>query len=227
MATLFWQNQDGERFPLPTTAVKHRPLPATAVKHCPLPTSAVKRCRYRCHSLSRPHALRWLPLPCRSADWPFLTVMSHSRRPLHSQENRIAVTAMSETACSLLSAGCTDGRPQPEPVSTAHATYELRSQTLGSSTCTVQFHPVASGLGAICSLTCASWCEQSTPSAPQGLRSGACDAGSLGLLDLVLASEADRFVAVDVKLPWRSAFLDWIVRLRGAEGKPSTLIACD
>lgn len=54
-----------------------------------------------------------------------------------------------------------------------------------------------------------------------------CDAGALGLLDLVLASEAAAFIAVDVKLPWRSAFLDWILQLRKIRQRRSTLITCD
>ena len=43
----------------------------------------------------------------------------------------------------------------------------------------------------------------------------ACDAGWLGLVDLVLASEATAFVAVDAGV-WRSAFLEWILQLRHA-----------
>lgn len=55
----------------------------------------------------------------------------------------------------------------------------------------------------------------------------ACDAGYLGLVDLVLGSEADAFVAVDVKQPWRSAFLEWIVQARRLRGKTRTeLISC-
>ena len=54
----------------------------------------------------------------------------------------------------------------------------------------------------------------------------ACDAGWLGLVDLVLASEATHFVAVEVKTPWRSAFLEWIVMLRRQQGRGSDLISC-
>ena len=55
----------------------------------------------------------------------------------------------------------------------------------------------------------------------------ACDAGYLGLVDLVLASEAAAFVAVETKQPWRSAFLEWIVQLRRLGGKARTeLINC-
>ena len=60
-----------------------------------------------------------------------------------------------------------------------------------------------------------------------GLGRGRCDAGALGLVDLVLASEAASFVAVDVRRPWPSAFLEWIVHLRAARGRNSTLIRCD
>lgn len=54
-----------------------------------------------------------------------------------------------------------------------------------------------------------------------------CDAGFLGLVDLVLATEADAFVAVDVKQPWRSAFLEWIVQSRRLRGRSRTeLVSC-
>ena len=56
---------------------------------------------------------------------------------------------------------------------------------------------------------------------------GVCDAGALGLLDLLLAAEARSFVAVDVRTPWPSAFLDWIVQLRRRAGRKSTLLRCD
>ena len=54
----------------------------------------------------------------------------------------------------------------------------------------------------------------------------ACDAGWLGLVDLVLASEAATFVALDARSPWRSAFLEWIVQNRNAAGKKSELMTC-
>jgi hypothetical protein len=58
-------------------------------------------------------------------------------------------------------------------------------------------------------------------------RALSCDAGWLGLVDLTLAAGASSFVAVDVRTPWPSAFLEWIVMLRKAEGgKPSELISC-
>jgi hypothetical protein len=53
-----------------------------------------------------------------------------------------------------------------------------------------------------------------------------CDAGFLALVDLVLTSEASRFVAVDVKTPWRSAFVEWIVQRRSSVGRKSDLISC-
>eukprot|EP00966_Prymnesium_polylepis_P167007 3860462-Prymnesium_polylepis.1 len=60
-----------------------------------------------------------------------------------------------------------------------------------------------------------------------GLRRGRCDAGTLGLLDLVLASDAASFVAVDVRLPWRSAFLEWIAQRRRQQGRRTELLTCD
>ncbi len=54
----------------------------------------------------------------------------------------------------------------------------------------------------------------------------ACDPGWLGLVDLVLASEASNFSAVDVREPWPSAFLEWIVQLRALKGRESHLIRC-
>ena len=54
----------------------------------------------------------------------------------------------------------------------------------------------------------------------------ACDAGYLGLVDLALASEARGFVAMEVRHPWRSAFLEWIVQTRRLAGKTSQLINC-
>ena len=54
----------------------------------------------------------------------------------------------------------------------------------------------------------------------------ACDAGWLGLLDLVLASEAASFIALDVRTPWRSAFLEWILQIRSGAGRKSELITC-
>lgn len=61
---------------------------------------------------------------------------------------------------------------------------------------------------------------------PPGLGGGHCDPGSLGLVDLILASEAATLTAVDVRRPWPSAFLDWIIRLRRRSRKPTTLIRC-
>ncbi|EOD28332.1 hypothetical protein EMIHUDRAFT_204145 [Emiliania huxleyi CCMP1516] len=46
------------------------------------------------------------------------------------------------------------------------------------------------------------------------LGAGGADAGALGMVDLVLASEARALTAVDVRRPWPSAFLEWIVRRR-------------
>lgn len=60
-----------------------------------------------------------------------------------------------------------------------------------------------------------------------GLYSSQCDAGAIGLLDLVLASQATSFVAVAVSLPWRSAFLEWIVQIRRLNHRESVLIQCD
>lgn len=54
----------------------------------------------------------------------------------------------------------------------------------------------------------------------------ACDAGWLGLVDWTLATEATWFAAIDVRTPWRSAFLEWIVMARKAKGRASELIAC-
>ena len=66
-----------------------------------------------------------------------------------------------------------------------------------------------------------------TATAAQGLGGGGrCDAGALGLLDLVLASDAKDFAAVDVRTPWPSAFLDWIVQNRRRKGLKSTLLRC-
>ena len=45
--------------------------------------------------------------------------------------------------------------------------------------------------------------------------------------NLLLAAEARSFVAVDVRTPWPSAFLDWIVQLRRRAGRKSTLLRCD
>lgn len=54
-----------------------------------------------------------------------------------------------------------------------------------------------------------------------------CDAGVLGLIDLVLSTEATAFVAVAVSQPWRSAFLEWIVQARRLAGRTQTeLISC-
>ena len=72
--------------------------------------------------------------------------------------------------------------------------------------------------------------DGATPAAKRqvsGLRPNQCDAGALGLVDLLLASEAASFIAVDVRLPWRSAFLEWIVQSRRLAGHQSTLIRCD
>ena len=55
---------------------------------------------------------------------------------------------------------------------------------------------------------------------------GRCDAGALGLLDLLLAADAARFVAIDVRTPWPSAYLEWIVQLRRQAGRESTLLRC-
>ena len=55
---------------------------------------------------------------------------------------------------------------------------------------------------------------------------GRCDAGVLGVLDLVLSSDAKDFVAVDVRTPWPSAFLDWIIQNRRRAGRKSTLLRC-
>ena len=59
-------------------------------------------------------------------------------------------------------------------------------------------------------------------------KSLACDAGYLGLVDLVLATDASAFVAVDVKQPWKSAFLEWIVQARRLAGRAAKteLISC-
>jgi hypothetical protein len=54
----------------------------------------------------------------------------------------------------------------------------------------------------------------------------ACDAGFLGLVDWVLATEARAFAAVEVRQPWRSAFLEWIVQARRLRGAGSELITC-
>ena len=54
----------------------------------------------------------------------------------------------------------------------------------------------------------------------------ACDAGWLGLLDLVLASEAASFAAIEVRKPFPSAYLEWIVQLRAARHKSSELLRC-
>ena len=56
----------------------------------------------------------------------------------------------------------------------------------------------------------------------------ACDAGYRGLVDLVLATEAAGFVAVDVHTPFRSAFVEWIVQARRLRGKAAQteLITC-
>jgi len=59
-----------------------------------------------------------------------------------------------------------------------------------------------------------------------GITAGACDAGVLGLVDIVLATEASEFVAVDARKPWPSAFVDWIVRRRRAAAKRSSLLRC-
>lgn len=64
------------------------------------------------------------------------------------------------------------------------------------------------------------------PSAPPGLGDGRCDAGALGLVDLLLTSEAASLTAADVRRPWPSAFLDWIVRVRRRDGKPTRLVRC-
>jgi hypothetical protein len=52
-----------------------------------------------------------------------------------------------------------------------------------------------------------------------------CDAGWLGLVDLVLATDAVSFVALDSGV-WRSAFLEWIVQRRTRAGVRSELIKC-
>ena len=60
-----------------------------------------------------------------------------------------------------------------------------------------------------------------------GRRQATCsDAGALGLTDLVIASEAATFAAVDARSPWPSAFLEWIVLERKMAGRPSTLLTC-
>ena len=42
---------------------------------------------------------------------------------------------------------------------------------------------------------------------------------AFSLVDLVLASQAAAFVAVDVRAPFRSAFVEWIVQARHLRGK--------
>eukprot|EP00962_Isochrysis_galbana_P013760 scaffold3920_cov134-Isochrysis_galbana.AAC.1 len=62
--------------------------------------------------------------------------------------------------------------------------------------------------------------------APPGLGDGRCDPGALGLIDLLLTSQAATLTAADVRRPWPSAFLEWIVRIRRRHGKPTNLISC-
>ena len=38
--------------------------------------------------------------------------------------------------------------------------------------------------------------------------------------------QAASFFAVDVRTPWRSAFVEWIVHNRAASGKTSELLTC-
>lgn len=40
------------------------------------------------------------------------------------------------------------------------------------------------------------------------------------------ASDAASFVAIDVRTPWPSAYLEWIVQLRKQAGLESTLLRC-
>lgn len=61
---------------------------------------------------------------------------------------------------------------------------------------------------------------------PASSAAEACDPGWLGLVDVVLASEASSFVAVEVREPWPSAFLEWIVQLRTLARRPTKLIRC-
>ena len=68
-------------------------------------------------------------------------------------------------------------------------------------------------------------CSAGAAAAP-GLGREGCDAGALGLTDLVIASEAATFAAVDARSPWPSAFLEWIVLERKMAGRPSTLLTC-
>ena len=68
-------------------------------------------------------------------------------------------------------------------------------------------------------------CSAGAAAAP-GLGRESCDAGALGLTDLVIASEAATFAAVDARSPWPSAFLEWIVLERKMAGRPSTLLTC-
>jgi uncharacterized membrane protein YgcG len=63
------------------------------------------------------------------------------------------------------------------------------------------------------------------PAAPVSEAERTCDAGWLGLVDLVLATDAVSFVALDSGV-WRSAFLEWIVQLRTRAGVRSELIKC-
>ena len=63
------------------------------------------------------------------------------------------------------------------------------------------------------------------PAAPVSEAERTCDAGWLGLVDLVLATDAVSFVALDSGV-WRSAFLEWIVQRRTRAGVRSELIKC-
>jgi hypothetical protein len=77
---------------------------------------------------------------------------------------------------------------------------------------------------------------QPTSSVPRGVSAtetlrnrgpaDACDPGWLGLVDLVLASNAAHFAAIDVRSPWPSAFVEWIVQRRAIAGRNSTLVKC-
>lgn len=63
-------------------------------------------------------------------------------------------------------------------------------------------------------------------SSAAGSAGAQCDAGVLGIADLILASQADGLVALMVRRPWQSAYLEWILQRRREAERPSTLVAC-
>jgi hypothetical protein len=106
-----------------------------------------------------------------------------------------------------------------------HRRHPYMKQCLQPSVPEIQRWYRQSGVAFTCNASAASAAEGASL-APLGLGDGRCDPGSLGLIDLLLTSQAATLTAADVRRPWPSAFLEWIVRIRRRDGKPTKLIRC-